>query len=312
MADFPILKMGSIDKKVMGVQAMLNKWYTEHKLDVSTNEVNKYPPLVTDGLFGTKTEARVKDFQERNGLKVDGIFGPISFDALNPAPVWKPAARHKVLNLTQGEKVNRALGMCGAEIEYHLKYPNGGTDPTAPLPCDLETKQLDCAGFKGWVEGYDRDFLDGMSKTFDNWDGYCNTDSCIEEATREGMLFSVICARGNRNQHPRLRPFPALELGDIQPGDAIVSASFRKPEVSSNTVGHCGIVTFVGNVKRDGLHGIHVVHCSPSNVPKNAMKSSIWKTDGEIWHNYPEVYIIRFNNEYAYKRWQAMTGAPTE
>ena len=33
-------------------------------------------PLVVDGEFGPRTEAAVRDFQQRNGLAVDGIAGP--------------------------------------------------------------------------------------------------------------------------------------------------------------------------------------------------------------------------------------------
>ncbi len=40
------------------------------------------PPLATDGIFGPKTLARVKEFQKNNGLQVDGIVGPITWGKL--------------------------------------------------------------------------------------------------------------------------------------------------------------------------------------------------------------------------------------
>ncbi len=39
-------------------------------------------PLTVDGEFGAKTEAAVRDFQERFGLVVDGIVGQDTWHAL--------------------------------------------------------------------------------------------------------------------------------------------------------------------------------------------------------------------------------------
>ena len=39
-----------------------------------------------DGMFGSKTEAAVRAFQQDEGLKVDGIVGPRTWAALPPAP----------------------------------------------------------------------------------------------------------------------------------------------------------------------------------------------------------------------------------
>lgn len=37
-----------------------------------------------DGTFGPKTELAVKDFQQSNGLTVDGVVGPITWNHVNP------------------------------------------------------------------------------------------------------------------------------------------------------------------------------------------------------------------------------------
>lgn len=42
-------------------------------------------PYGADGKFGAKTEAAVKAFQKDHGLKVDGIVGPMTWDALEKA-----------------------------------------------------------------------------------------------------------------------------------------------------------------------------------------------------------------------------------
>ncbi len=92
MADM-IFKMGSVNKTVTAIQSRLNKWYREEKIPMAD--------LVTDGIFGTKTEERVKDYQGRKGLKVDGIVGPITFDTLFPAATWAPVKRHVIYPFDQ-------------------------------------------------------------------------------------------------------------------------------------------------------------------------------------------------------------------
>lgn len=268
-----IWKMGTTGNTVKALQAKLNA------------ELSLKPSLATDGIFGTQTEDAVKAFQKLKGLKEDGIVGPITFDALWPRPVWSPPKRHVVYLFNQEQVVNRALGCIGAPIHYHLTYPNGGTNPLASMPCDEQTGGCDCSGFNAWVQGFDRDFLDGMSKTLDDWDGYCNVNSKIEEAQQEGKLFSVVA------------------LKDAQPGDLIAGFTPGK-------IGHEGTITFVGNTVRDGLKGIHVVHCSASNhkVPGNTSKSAVWKTDGQLWGNFKHCFILRFNREYAVKRYHELTG----
>lgn len=50
-------------------------------LQTKLNAVGNYG-LVADGIFGTKTEAAVRDFQKKKGLDVDGIVGPKTWAAL--------------------------------------------------------------------------------------------------------------------------------------------------------------------------------------------------------------------------------------
>lgn len=67
---FPTLpKKGYLTKGDNGTQVerlqMFLNWYGDYKLTV-------------DGDFGTKTHAAVKDFQKKNSLEVDGLFGKMS------------------------------------------------------------------------------------------------------------------------------------------------------------------------------------------------------------------------------------------
>src|SRR5206468_5411578 len=49
-------------------------------------------PLVADGSFGSKTGARVQEFQSMNGLAADGVVGPKTLDALHSALQEVPGA----------------------------------------------------------------------------------------------------------------------------------------------------------------------------------------------------------------------------
>ncbi len=66
-------KMGKTGLKVAYVQNLLN---------ARTGP----PPLWVDGIFGPKTDARVKQFQATRGLAVDGIVGPMTLGALEAGP----------------------------------------------------------------------------------------------------------------------------------------------------------------------------------------------------------------------------------
>lgn len=79
--------------------------------DVKTlqTKLNEFMPygLAVDGIFGTKTEQAVKDFQYHKGLDIDGIVGPKTWSALgvqqsastsskciDPSVIYKPLPVH--------------------------------------------------------------------------------------------------------------------------------------------------------------------------------------------------------------------------
>lgn len=59
-----LLRQGSEGQDVRAVQDVLN------------HHIRRSERLKVDGIFGPKTEARVREFQKANGLTVDGIVGP--------------------------------------------------------------------------------------------------------------------------------------------------------------------------------------------------------------------------------------------
>lgn len=63
-----VLKMGSSGTQVRTLQTKLNNW--------------GYDAGTVDGIFGSKTQAAVKRFQQKNGLVVDGIVGAKTAAAL--------------------------------------------------------------------------------------------------------------------------------------------------------------------------------------------------------------------------------------
>lgn len=66
LSEMPILKIGSFGNVVKNLQILLNYWMCQ-------NGTNK--PLLVDGVLGTLTEQRLKDYQKIQRLTVDGICG---------------------------------------------------------------------------------------------------------------------------------------------------------------------------------------------------------------------------------------------
>lgn len=104
----PVLRKGSRGEAVKTVQSLLNK---------------KGYHLVVDGIFGTKTEDDVKDFQRKNGLVVDGIVGAKTWAKLN-ASVISPSPSKPKYVLPSGilkygsrgtavKQLQTALNACG-------------------------------------------------------------------------------------------------------------------------------------------------------------------------------------------------------
>jgi peptidoglycan hydrolase-like protein with peptidoglycan-binding domain len=73
--------------------------------------------ITVDGVFGAQLEATVRSFQEDSGLVVDGIVGPLTWNALpggGPMPVLKEGSSGAVVRSLQTLLTNGALGEWGS------------------------------------------------------------------------------------------------------------------------------------------------------------------------------------------------------
>lgn len=105
------LFVGSQGQDVADLQSKLNE-----------KPPTEYPALVVDGIFGSKTLVRVKEFQSKNGLAADGIAGPKTWDALLAVtpPTEVPPLSHYCGN---GDKVNSAVANTVKQLFLSMQKP---------------------------------------------------------------------------------------------------------------------------------------------------------------------------------------------
>ncbi len=74
-------------------------------------------PDNVDGIFGASTEQAVKDFQQSNGLAVDGVVGPITWSHIHPyreaSPTLQAGSLGPVVAILQGV-LKTGFGYAGA------------------------------------------------------------------------------------------------------------------------------------------------------------------------------------------------------
>lgn len=128
---------------------------------------NQLGSVDPDGAYGPTTQRAVMAFQAANGLKPDGIAGPLTMAALaRPIP---PAD-------SDLDAVARLAGFAGRG-KYVLGA--GGTDPKKPVPFTWRGAQngSDCIGAVMWALGCPR-----HHDAFPEYEGDINTDSALMDA----------------------------------------------------------------------------------------------------------------------------------
>jgi peptidoglycan hydrolase-like protein with peptidoglycan-binding domain len=86
------------------------------------------PPLAVDGIFGPKTNARVLEFQKRNGLTVDGLVGPNTRRTLLDSRAFSfhaTIAPHDEAPPVQTARLNRGRGPVFAQVATPTGQPSG-------------------------------------------------------------------------------------------------------------------------------------------------------------------------------------------
>ena len=108
----PVLVKGSKGSEVRYLQECLNKF--GYKLD-------------TDGEFGPKTEKAVKSFQKSKGLDPDGVVGPLTWAALESAPVENEPVYYTVKDGDTLGAIAKKFGTTQSkilELNPDIKNPN--------------------------------------------------------------------------------------------------------------------------------------------------------------------------------------------
>lgn len=117
MANYSQISYGSKGSDVTELQKLLNN--------------NGYN-LSVDGDFGTKTQDAVKDYQQKNGLSVDGIVGNQTWGALTKAstPAPEAPAQAEVKAPTFEYKPSDTVAQAEALLQQHLAQKPGAYQST--------------------------------------------------------------------------------------------------------------------------------------------------------------------------------------
>lgn len=116
------LSRGSRGQEVRALQDALNY------------QIRRGTPLKVDGIFGPKTEERVREFQRANGLVVDGIAGPNTQAQLYEATeITLPIVFLPRLQLTFPSLTKTSPGLQPPRLIPPLQWPGPPAPPPSPF-----------------------------------------------------------------------------------------------------------------------------------------------------------------------------------
>jgi hypothetical protein len=131
LTDIASLRRGDSGHAVWALQINLNTWSSSEALE---------PALSEDGLFGGRTDRRVRTFQRRNGLTIDGVAGPLTQRKLAIVLL------HRLVQETWGVTVTQILhGL----VELESAYIVGATNCVTPGGIDCGWLQIRVTGAQG-------------------------------------------------------------------------------------------------------------------------------------------------------------------
>src|SRR5262245_46168410 len=125
-AEKPLLVEGSTGEDVKDIQKQVNEFRVR----------NGQEPIKEDGIFGPKTKAAIREFQETTGIKNDGIVGGNTRDRLtleNNENFQKlnPETQNQIrdmMNASQKDPATRRLLLTVATSEEFGKLPRAAQD----------------------------------------------------------------------------------------------------------------------------------------------------------------------------------------
>lgn len=160
-------------------------------------------PIATDGTYGPRTEAAVRDFQARHGLEADGISGPATQHALGIGPA--PAGSAPTTVATTAAPTAPATTVAPTSAPPTTTIADIG--PREPRPCTAEaigadigrvvTSTVECRA--GWAVGIRAGCAGAACSTVDVYQqasiGWVHIGefsmTCAEGLTRSGMALRV-------------------------------------------------------------------------------------------------------------------------
>lgn len=167
-------------------------------LQTALNKVGNYG-LVADGIFGTKTETAVRDFQKKKGLSVDGIVGTKTWSALgyaesteskciDPSVIYKPLSVHVsklanriplylAIHFTAGSNSNAGR----AQNVYNTFVSRSASADFAVDDRDMVQFNPDIKNYYCWAVG-------------DTKNPYSNGGSLYGKATNKNTISIEICS----------------------------------------------------------------------------------------------------------------------